>query len=237
MLIGIAESVLAHHIGSWENQLPGGVKLAYLPSPGLMRLRLTAKGGTEEALQKTIENEVEKLMPLISRWYYADNNELIEETIGKLLDINNKTLSIAESCTGGKIASMITSVPGCSNYFLGSVTAYDNKIKENILGIDPDLILNHGAVSQEVVEAMADNCRKRFGSDYAVATSGIAGPDGGTPEKPVGTVWIAVSSANNLISKKLSLGDTNRERNITRSALMALSELRKYILVDLEKKR
>jgi nicotinamide-nucleotide amidase len=235
MLIGIAESVLAQHIESWENQLPSNVKLAYLPSPGLMRLRLTAKDGTAKNLRKIIDHEVEKVMPLVSNWYYADDNACIEETIGQLLHSNNKKLSVAESCTGGRVASMITSVPGCSDYFLGSVTAYDNSIKENLLHIDPRLIIKHGAVSQEVVEAMADHCRKLFDSDYAVATSGIAGPDGGTPEKPVGTVWIAISSVNKLFSKKLMLGDSNRERNITRASLLVLSELRKHILADLEK--
>lgn len=235
MLTGIAESMLAKHISSWEDQLPSGVKLAYLPSPGLMRLRLTAKGGSEAELNTLIRKEIEKLIPLISNWFYAFDNELIEETIGKILKNNKLTLSTAESCTGGKIAAMITSVAGSSAYFMGSVVAYDNKIKENVLQVDPQLIVNHGAVSQQVVEAMATHCREIFGTDYAVATSGIAGPDGGTPEKPVGTVWIAVASGNKLFSKMLSLGDNNRERNITRSALAVLSDLYKEIRSDLEK--
>lgn len=235
MLTGIAESMLAQHIEAWENQLPSEVKLAYLPSPGIMRLRLTAKGGSEYDLNKLISKQIDKLMPLISKWFYAFDNELIEETIGKLLKSNKLTLATAESCTGGKIASMITSIAGSSAYFMGSVVAYDNKIKENILQVDPQLIINNGAVSQQVVEAMATHCCKIFGTDYAVATSGIAGPDGGTPEKPVGTVWIAVASRNNLHSRKLLLGDTNRERNIARSALAVLSDLYKEILSDLGK--
>jgi nicotinamide-nucleotide amidase len=235
MLTGIAESMLAQHIESWENQLPVRVKLAYLPSPGLMRLRLTAKGQAVEELNRIISDEINKLMPLISKWFYAFDNELIEETIGKLLKINNKTLATAESCTGGKIASMITSIAGSSAYFMGATVAYDNKIKENILKVDSQLIAQHGAVSKEVVEAMVGNCLSLFGTDYAVATSGIAGPDGGTPEKPVGTVWIAVASRNRLHSRKLSLGDSNRERNIVRSALTVLSDLHKEILSDVER--
>lgn len=237
MLTDIAESMLAQHIEAWENQLPSGVKLAYLPSPGIMRLRLTAKGGTEAELSSLILKEIEKLMPLISKWFYAFDNELIEETIGKLFKNNKLTVSTAESCTGGKIASMITSIAGSSAYFMGSVVAYDNTIKENVLHVDPQLIVNHGAVSQQVVEAMATHCREIFGTDYAVATSGIAGPDGGTPEKPVGTVWIAVASRSKLHSRMLSLGDNNRERNIIRSALAVLSDLYKEIQSDLEKNR
>jgi nicotinamide-nucleotide amidase len=235
MLTGIAESMLAQHIEAWENQLPSGIKLAYLPSPGIMRLRLTAKGGSEGELNQLIFTEIEKLMPLISKWFYAFDNELIEETIGKLLKKNKLTIATAESCTGGKIAALITSVAGSSAYFMGSVVAYDNRIKENILKVNPKLIEDNGAVSKQVVEAMASSCRELFGTDYAVATSGIAGPDGGTPEKPVGTVWIAVASRNHLLSRKLSLGDTNRERNIIRSALAVLSDLYKEILSDLGK--
>jgi nicotinamide-nucleotide amidase len=233
MLQGIAESMLAQHIEEWENQLPQNIKLAYLPSPGLIRLRLTAKGDAEESLKNDISKQIEKLIPYIKAWYFADDDETIEVTISKLLKINNKTISIAESCTGGKIAHLITSIPGSSDYFKGAVVAYANEIKENVLNVDSRLIINFGAVSQEVVEAMAINIRNIFNTDFSIATSGIAGPDGGTVEKPVGTVWIAVASKNKVFSKKYSFGDTNRERNIQRASLSALNELRKFILADL----
>ena len=232
MLQGIAESMLAQKIETWENNLPSQIKLAYLPSPGLIRLRLTGRGDSEENLTSIIYKEIEKLLPYITEWYYADDNEKLEVTIGKLLTSNKKTVGTAESCTGGNIARLITSVPGSSNYFNGSVVAYANEIKENILQINPMNIKNFGAVSKEVVEEMAVNLQKKFNVDYSVATSGIAGPDGGTPEKPVGTIWIAAASSKQVISKKFSFGDTDRERNITRSSLAALNMLRKLILTE-----
>jgi nicotinamide-nucleotide amidase len=232
MLQGIAESMLAQHIGEWENQLPASIKLAYLPSLGLIRLRLTAKGDKEEILKNKISEQVQKLIPLIKSWYFADDNETIETTIGKLLKKNNKTLSVAESCTGGNIAHLITSVPGCSEYFTGGIVSYANQIKEDFLEIDPRLIISYGAVSKQVVELMATNVCRIMKTDYAVATSGIAGPDGGSEEKPVGTVWIAVASRTGVYSKKYSFGDNNRERNIQRATMSALSELRKFILED-----
>ena len=230
MLQGIAESMLAQHIESWESQLPDNIKLAYLPSPGLMRLRLTAKGDNKQVLTKLIDQEVEKLRPIIKSWHYADNDEQLEVTIGKLLKDNKLTIATAESCTGGKIASMITSIAGSSDYYRGTIVAYANEIKTSVLHVPPKLIEVNGAVSQPVVESMAQNIVKLFDVDYAIATSGIAGPDGGTPEKPVGTIWIAVASRERVVSKLLQLGDNNRERNIQRTAISALNELRKFIL-------
>lgn len=235
MLQGIAESMLASHIASWENQLPSVIKLAYLPSPGIIRLRLTAKGDHENNLNHIITQEVDKLLPLIKNWCYAEDDEPIEVTIGKLLKTNKFTLATAESCTGGKIGSMITSVPGSSDYFKGSVVAYDNKIKTIALQVPIEIIEEHGAVSQPVVEAMARNICRLFDTDFAVATSGIAGPDGGTPEKPVGTIWIAVASGEKVSSKLLNLGDNNRERNIQRTVVSTLSELRKIVLQNSKK--
>jgi nicotinamide-nucleotide amidase len=232
MLQGVAESMLAQHLEEWENQLPSNIKLAYLPSPGLIRLRLTAKGDMEEVLKNSILIQVQKLEPLIRQWYYADDDESIEVTIGKLLKINNKTLSAAESCTGGKIAHLITSVPGSSAYFTGGVVAYSNQIKEDFLGVNPQLIRNHGAVSKEVVEAMALGVCRKMNTDFAVATSGIAGPDGGTDEKPVGTVWTAVASKNDVFSKKYSFGEDSRERTIHRATLSVLRDLQKLILAN-----
>jgi len=187
-------------------------------------------------LKSGIAEQVNKLLPYIRSWYYADDDETIEVTIGKLLKENNKTLSTSESCTGGKIAHLITSVPGSSNYFKGGIVAYANEIKEDIVKVDMQNINKYGAVSKEVVEAMAQNTLHLMKTDYAVATSGIAGPDGGTEEKPVGTVWIAVASAKKVLSKKLSLGDNNRERNIHRATLSVMNELRKIILADLANK-
>jgi nicotinamide-nucleotide amidase len=233
MLQGIAESMLAQHIEEWENQLPATIKLAYLPSPGLIRLRLTAKGDKEEILKNNISEQIQKLIPLIKSWYFADDNETIETTIGKLLKKNNKTLSVAESCTGGNIAHLITSVAGCSEYFTGAIVSYANQIKEDFLDVDPRLIISYGAVSKQVVELMATNVCRIMKTDYAVATSGIAGPDGGSEEKPVGTVWIAVASKTRVYSKKYSFGDNNRERNIQRATMSAISELRKFVLQDL----
>lgn len=235
MLTGIAESMLAQQIEPWETQLPSNIKLAYLPSPGIMRLRLTAKGDNKQTLTKLIDTEVWKLMPYIRSWYYAENDELLEVTIGKILKDNNLTVASAESCTGGKIASMLTSVPGSSAYFKGSIVAYSNEVKVSSLNISPGIIEENGAVSQPVVEEMARNILEQFEVDYAVATSGIAGPDGGTMLKPVGTVWIAVASKEKVVSKLLSLGDNDRERNIQRSAISALNELRKHIIQTIKK--
>jgi nicotinamide-nucleotide amidase len=235
VLQGVAESILAQHIAEWEGQLSSNIKLAYLPAPGIIRLRLTAKGDAESVLEHSINKEVNKLKPLIHEWFFSDIDETLEVTIGKLLKNNNKTIGTAESCTGGRIASLITSVPGSSAYFKGSVIAYSNEIKTNILGVLPDMLSKHGAVSQPVVETMAQNTIKLIGCDYAIATSGIAGPDGGTPEKPVGTVWIAVASKQQVWAKKFSFGEDNRERNIQKSALSAINQLSKLILSEIEK--
>ena len=230
MLQGIAESMLAQLIELWELQLPESIKLAYLPSPGLIRLRLTAKGDDKQTLSQLIDSEVNKVIPAIKDWYYADNDEPLEVAVGKLLKNKHLTLATAESCTGGKIASMITSVAGSSDYYKGSVIAYANEVKTSILNVSPQIIEKRGAVSQPVVEAMAQNLIKLYNVDYALATSGIAGPDGGTPEKPVGTVWLAVASREKVVSKLLTLGDNNRERNIQRASVSALNELRKFII-------
>jgi nicotinamide-nucleotide amidase len=232
MLQGAAESTLAMLIDPWESQLPTNIKLAYLPSPGIVKLRLTAKGDTSENLSKSIAQEVQKVLPIISDWYCGDNDEPLEITLAKLLKANNKTVATAESCTGGKVASLITSVPGSSQYYKGTIVAYANDVKVNVLGVDPQIITTYGAVSQQVIESMARHVRELLKSDYAIATSGIAGPDGGTPDKPVGTIWIAVASEKQVIAKKYVFGD-NRERNIIRSAITAMNELRKLILLEL----
>jgi nicotinamide-nucleotide amidase len=222
---GIPESVLATRIREWESNLPVGIKLAYLPQPGIVRLRL---GGNGINIVKQIEIEIDKLVSIIPEAVFGFNDDSLEEIIGKLLRNSSKTLSLAESCTGGYLSHLITSVPGSSNYYYGSVTSYSNKIKSEILGVDPHIINNFGAVSRETVEAMAIGVQKLMGTDYAISISGIAGPEGGTAEKPVGTVWIAIASPKELISKKLQLGNI-RLNNIRIAAITALNQLRMII--------
>lgn len=230
---GIGESFLADLIANWEDNLPKIIKLAYLPAPGMVRLRLTALGNNDDILKALITKEIEKLIKLIPQYIYGYDDETLEEIIGKLLLDKSQTLAIAESCTGGFISHRITSVAGCSNYFVGSIIAYSNKIKLNNLNIQHKTLEIHGAVSKEVAEEMALNCKKLFNSDFALATTGIAGPGGGSSEKPVGTVWIAIATPSKIYSRKFQFGD-NRERNILRASVSALSLLIKQIIADQE---
>jgi nicotinamide-nucleotide amidase len=227
---GIAESHLATMLGEYEETLPPEVKLAYLPSPGRIRLRLTATGKNRQEIVKLVDAEMERLIPYIPKGHiYGYGDEQLERLVGELLKERKATLALAESCTGGAIAQLITSVPGSSAYFIGSVVAYSNQIKEKVLGVDPASIEQHGAVSRDVAEQMAEGVRKRFGADYSIATSGIAGPDGGTDEKPVGTTWIAVASGNTTESEVYRFGD-HRGRNITKAALTGLNMLRNLVI-------
>jgi len=226
---GVGESWIAEKIAGWEAQLPSFIKLAYLPQPGLVRLRLTATGSDIAVLKEQVDLEINKLLAIIPDIIFGYDAEKLEEIVGKLLVKSGKTLSIAESCTGGYISHLITSVPGSSAYFKGSVISYSNEIKLNELGVDSFLIDRYGAVSEEVVKAMADGIRYKYHTDYAIAVTGIAGPDGGTPEKPVGTVWIAVASEKNLITRVFQMGE-HRMRNIHKSALSALNMLRKEMI-------
>ena len=229
MTTGMPESFLADKIKEWENNLPENIKLAYLPQPGIVRLRLTAKGHDKAALQKAVDLQVEKLKAIIGDIIYGYDDVTLEEVVGQLLREKGQTLSTAESCTGGYIAHLITSIAGSSDYFQGSVVSYSNEVKSKVLGVpEPDLT-EHGAVSQQVVEAMVTGVRKLMGTDYAVATSGIAGPSGGTPEKPVGTTWIAVATPEKVVSKLFHFGE-HRGRNIRRAALAALEMLRKELV-------
>ena len=194
-----------------------------------VRLRLTGTGENREKLEFQINQEILKLKAIIPDDIYGINDDTLEDITGQLLRKNNSTLSTAESCTGGSIAKLITSIPGSSDYFLGSIVAYSNSVKSQHLGVDQALIEKHGAVSREVIEKMAEGARKMFKSDYAISTSGIAGPDGGTPEKPVGTVWIAVSSEKQCISKRFCFGE-HRGRNVEKASYTALNMLRKLLL-------
>lgn len=225
----IGESFLAEKIKDIENELPSHIKLAYLPSVGAVRLRLSAYGNNEENLINEVNVICNKMYEHIGEYIFGENNDSLSEVVGNLLKQKNKTLATAESCTGGFIAHQITSIPGSSKYFIGSIISYDNKIKQQELNVTNDTLLNNGAVSEECVKQMSTAILNKFGVDYAIATSGIAGPDGGTDEKPVGTVWIAIASKNEVVTKKFNMGD-NRERTILRTSLMALDMLRKMIL-------
>jgi nicotinamide-nucleotide amidase len=226
---GIAESMLAQKIEGWENSLPSHIKLAYLPSPGIVRLRLTSRGSDNLKIVDETNSYLNKLQSIITEHIYSYDDERIEEVIGNLLLKSKKTIATAESCTGGNIACMITSVPGSSAYFKGSVVAYANEIKEAFLKIEKSLINNNGAVSQSVAEAMAQHILDQFHTDYSIAVSGIAGPTGGSHDKPVGTTWIAVANKEKIVSEKFLFGE-HRGRNITRATIAALNMLRICII-------
>ncbi len=228
MTYGLAEAMLAERLATFEKELPAEIRLAYLPAYGVIKLRLTAAGSDEKKIRKTVSEQVEKLYKIIPEVIYGEDEVMLEEVVGKLLNDNNLTVSTAESCTGGKIASLITSVPGSSGWFRGSVVAYDNSIKTGVLGVSNETLRIYGAVSAETAGEMARGVRRLMGTDYAVAVTGIAGPTGGTSEKPVGTVWIAVDSERGLLTEKQIFGD-DRQINISRSSYGALNLLRKQI--------
>ncbi len=230
---GIPESMLAVKLEDWENALPEDIKLAYLPNPMAVRLRLSAMGNNETKLINIVEEQVQKLHQIIPENIFGFDKETMAEVIGRMLKSKGKKLAVAESCTGGFISHLITSIPGSSDFFNGSVTAYSNKIKENVLEVDRNIISKYGAVSEQVAKEMAIGVKQVLNSDYAVATTGIAGPTGGSDEKPVGTVWIAIACENRVFAKKFVFGN-NRERNIIRSSQTALQILRRVILEELE---
>ena len=225
---GAGESALAEAIEQWENELPKHIKLAYLPKPGIVRLRLSAKA-TNADIKKQVEEQIEKVKPLIGDLIYGFDNDSLEETIGQLLISKDMTLSTAESCTGGNIARMITTISGSSTYFKGSVVSYANEVKQNLLKVKAEDLEKVGAVSEEVVVSMALEIRSLLNTDYSIASSGIAGPGGGNDEKPVGTVWLAVAGPNGVNAKKFQFTH-NRERNIEISSLTALNMLRKELI-------
>lgn len=226
---GIGESFLSDLIEKWELALPPYMKLAYLPSAGMVRLRITASGENENSLRIEVEKQAEELQKLIPDFIYGFEGDQLESQIGELLIKKGKTLSTAESCTGGFIAHKITSVAGSSKYYIGSIIPYSNDLKTGLLNVNPELIKKHGAVSSEVVTEMAQLVRKKLNTDFSIATSGIAGPTGGSDEKPVGTVWIAISSEKRTFSWKVQLG-SNRLRIISETALHALNVLRKELI-------
>jgi nicotinamide-nucleotide amidase len=229
LIQGIGESFLAVKISDWEASLPAGMSLAYLPQPGIVRLRLLMRGKDAAKMQVQIDKAIEELIKLVPEYFFGFNEETLAEVCGRILQEKQQTLCTAESCTGGTIAQMITSVPGSSLWYKGSVVAYSNEIKQKLLNVSPQTLADHGAVSEATVTAMAVNARKVLGTDWAIAVSGIAGPDGGTALKPVGTTWIAVAGPQGCEAKMFLFGD-HRQRNITRAALAALNMLRQKIV-------
>ena len=233
MTFGIAESALSKMIEEWEDSLPQDMHLAYLPDALTgVRLRLSIYGGSKEEQEGRIEAEIAKLRDILGDAIYSEQDDRQETCIGRMLAAKGKTVSAAESCTGGMISSLFTSIPGSSEYYLGSVTSYANSVKTGVLGVPAEIIEKHGAVSEECVRAMAEGVRRITGSDFAIATSGIAGPGGGSDEKPVGLVWIGVSSQNGTEAYRMVFrGD--RKRNIDRFAANALNILRKKVKNEL----
>ncbi len=227
---GMGESAIAEKIETWENELPDFIKLAYLPNLGRVRLRLTAKGLDRKALEMAVEREIDKLHPLIGEIIYGlENEETLEAVIGKLCVAKGVTLSTAESFTGGRIAQQITSVPGASAYFKGSVVSYATATKIEVLNVDEKLIENHSVVSHEVAEAMAHNVRDLLGTDFAIATTGNAGPTKGDSDVGIGTVFIAIATPERVFTEKFMMGN-HRERVVQKSVNKAFELLQKEIL-------
>ena len=229
---GQGESVIAELLKDFEPSLPEHIKLAYLPNYGMVKLRLTAKGNSEEELRIELQPYFEELQELLKKYLVTNEDEGLETVVGKILKSKNKTMGTAESCTGGYIAQLITSVPGSSSYYKGSIVSYDNEVKENVLGVSAGTLQSVGAVSEETVTQMVKGALSVLNVDYALATSGIMGPEGGTDEKPVGTVWIAVGNKEKVETLKLNLR-FDRQRNIGMAAANALNFLRKFILSDI----
>lgn len=222
--VGIPESDLAMHLEEWESSLGEQFKLAYLPNLGQVRLRLTSFHYTDSA--KHLQEQVKILETLIPEFIFGYDMVSLPESIGALFNKHNCSLATAESCTGGSVARALTSFSGSSSFFKGSIVAYHNEVKKELLGVSESDLDEFGAVSQQVVEQMAAGARKKLNSDYAVSTSGIAGPDGGTDDKPVGTIWIAVAGPERVVSKKLQLG-LKRSQNIDLTVVYVLDLIRR----------
>jgi len=232
MVYGLAESALSELIAPWEDALPDEMHLAYLPHPLTgIRLRLSIYGGMHEEQEARVEEQIVRLKEILGNRVYSDQDDTLEATVGRLLKKAGMTLSAAESCTGGEISHLITSVPGSSAYYLGSVTSYAVSVKEKVLGVPAETIEKFGVVSGEVAAAMAEGVRKVTGSDYAISTTGLAGPDGDA-FNPVGTVWIGVAGPNGVKTEKRHFRN-DRKRNIQRFSAEALNILRLQILEDL----
>jgi len=226
--VGVPESLLANKIKDWEAALPPHIRLAYLPGLGQVRLRLTATGSQIETLKQEVAQQEAAVMPLIGKYVFGFDEETLEEAIGRMLLAKNATVATAESCTGGNVAHRLTSIAGSSAYFMGSVVAYHNHIKQAQLGVQAQTLEAHGAVSEETVIEMANGVRQRLGTTYGLSTSGVAGPGGGSPEKPVGTVWTAVAGPNGTTTKLYKL-TKDRTLNIQYGTTGVLNLLRQSL--------
>jgi len=228
---GIGESYLAEIIKDWEDRLrEDKIELAYLPSLGQVKLRILKRGSNLESLESEVNHYAEELYQLIPQYIYGENEDLLPEVVGKILNSRNLKLSVCESCSGGYLSHLITSIAGSSNYFNGGIVTYTNEMKNQELGVPNHLFKEVGAVSQEVVEAMVKGGIKKFETDYSIGISGIAGPTGATETKPIGMVCIAVGNSEKVISKTFEFGFTSRKNNIHKSAMYALEMLRKMLL-------
>jgi nicotinamide-nucleotide amidase len=226
---GIGESILSEMISSWEDALPNNMKLAYLPSPGMVRLRISALGENEVQVASEVQQQATSLYNLIGQHIYGEGDQTIEAIIIDILRKTNKRLSLAESCTGGNIAHLLTSIPGASDAFVGGAVVYTNTMKVDVLGVNPQTLTNYGVVSEEVVREMALGAIRKFNSDFAIAVSGVAGPGADKDGNPVGSVWIAIAGKDFTEAKKFQFS-TNRERNITMASYSALNYLRKQLI-------
>jgi nicotinamide-nucleotide amidase len=226
---GVGESFLAELIKDFETALPSSIKLAYLPNYGMVRLRLSTSGFNKTQIENEIEQQFTQLQILVKKYLVTNIDEPMEKVLGKLLLQKNKTMCTAESCTGGYIAHLLTSIPGSSAFYDGSVVSYSYGAKEDLLNVNHQTLLTKGAVSEEVVTEMAKGALQNIKADYVIAVSGIMGPDGGLPEKPVGTAWVAIGSTQKIITQKLFFR-FDRARNIQLTATTALNLLRQFIL-------
>lgn len=226
--IGIGESWLAEEISDWEDNLPEHLRLAYLPGKGQVRLRLTGVGKEREELESEMDDHINAVLPQINKYVFGFGDIQIEDAVGEMLKTESLTIATAESCTGGYLAHRLTSVPGSSEYYWGSVVSYHNDIKKGALKVSEKTLETYGAVSEETATEMAVGVRKKFKTDIGISTTGIAGPDGGTKEKPVGTVWMAISFGKNVETRKIQLPGT-RILNIEYTAVHALNFLRQTL--------
>ncbi len=229
LTVGKGETDIAAMIESVENSLPPNVKLAYLPALGQVRLRLTGIGGDEKSLNEVLDEKSAAIETILSDIVYGRDDQQLEAVIGQMLQAHHLLLGTAESCTGGYIAHRLTSIPGASAYFKGAIISYANEIKLDNLGVNPMTLQEQGAVSEQTVKEMVEGALKALKIDIAIAVSGIAGPDGGTPDKPVGTVWIAVGNHQGIKTRKIFTGRTDRLKNIQYAALMAMDLLWRFL--------
>jgi len=231
LTFGIGESMLADLIQNFEEALPSNIKLAYLPNYGMVRLRLTAHGTDNGETDKLVNEQFEQLQQLVKEFMVTNEDIPMEKVLGKLLLQKNKTVATAESCTGGYVAHLITSISGSSAFYKGSIVSYDNEVKTDLLKVSENMLKENGAVSEPVVIQMVKGVLQNIHTNYAIAVSGIMGPEGGTTDKPVGTVWIAVGNNQKQVAQKLHFR-FNRQRNIQLTALNALNMMRKFVLEE-----